>query len=105
MAREELGIDPGDLGGSPWVAAGASFRLFSTGALIPVLPFLFAGGRTAVLASVAVSTLGLFALGAGITLFTARPAFRSGMRSVLFGLVAAAGTWLIGRLIGVTVAG
>jgi vacuolar iron transporter family protein len=105
MAREELGIDPSDLGGSPWVAAGASFLLFSAGALIPVLPFLFTSGGTAVLASIAVSTLGLFALGAGITLFTARPAFRSGMRSVLFGLVAAAGTWLIGRLIGVTVAG
>ena len=105
MAREELGIDPSELGGSPWVAAGASFLLFSTGALIPVLPFLFTSGPATVLASVAVSTLGLFALGAGITLFTARPAFRSGMRSVLFGLVAAAGTWLIGRLIGVTVSG
>jgi len=105
MAREELGIDPSELGGSPWVAAIASFLLFSTGALIPVLPFLFATGQTAVLASVAVSTLGLFALGAGITLFTARPAFRSGMRSVFFGLVAAAGTWAIGRLLGVTVTG
>lgn len=105
MAREELGIDPSELGGSPWVAALASFLLFSAGALIPVLPFLFTTGVTAVAASVAVSTLGLYALGAGITLFTARPAFRSGMRSVLFGLIAAAGTWAIGRLIGVTLAG
>ena len=105
MAREELGIDPSELGGSPWVAALASFLLFSAGALIPVLPFLFTTGVTAVAASVAVSTLGLYALGAGITLFTARPALRSGMRSVLFGLIAAAGTWAIGRLIGVTLAG
>lgn len=105
MAREELGIDPSELGGSPWVAALTSFLLFSAGALIPVLPFLFTSGVTAVGASIAVSTIGLYALGAGITLFTARPALRSGMRSVLFGLIAAAGTWAIGRLIGVTLAG
>jgi VIT1/CCC1 family predicted Fe2+/Mn2+ transporter len=103
MAREELGIDPSELGGSPWVAALTSFLLFSTGALIPVLPFLFASGTPAVSASLAISALGLFGLGAGITLFTARPAVRSGFRSVLFGLAAAAGTWAIGRLIGVTV--
>lgn len=105
MAREELGIDPSELGGSPWVASVTSFALFSTGALIPVLPFLFADGATAVLASLALGALGLFGLGAGITLFTARPAVRSGLRSVLFGLAAAGGTWAIGRLIGVTVAG
>jgi VIT1/CCC1 family predicted Fe2+/Mn2+ transporter len=105
MAREELGIDPSELGGSPWVAALTSFLLFSAGALIPVLPFLFTSGMTAVGTSVAVSTIGLYGLGAGITLFTARPAFRSGLRSVVFGLIAAAGTWAIGRLIGVTLAG
>jgi VIT1/CCC1 family predicted Fe2+/Mn2+ transporter len=103
MAREELGIDPSQLGGSPWVAAFTSFALFSAGALIPVLPFVFTSGSTAVAASLAVSTLALFGLGAGITLFTARPPVRSGLRSVLFGLVAAAGTYGIGRLIGVTV--
>ena len=105
MTREELGIDPSQLGGSPWVAAFASFALFATGALIPVLPFLFATGTRAIAVSLAISALGLFGLGAGITLFTARPAVRSGLRSVLFGLVAAGGTWAIGRLIGVTVAG
>ncbi|HEV8231344.1 MAG TPA: VIT1/CCC1 transporter family protein, partial [Thermoanaerobaculia bacterium] len=65
----------------------------------------FTSGATAVAASLAVSAMALFGLGAGITLFTARPPLRSGLRSVLFGLVAAAGTYLIGRLIGVTVAG
>jgi VIT1/CCC1 family predicted Fe2+/Mn2+ transporter len=105
MTREELGIDPSQLGGSPWVAAFTSFALFATGALIPVLPFLFAGGETAVMASLSLSALGLFGLGAGITLFTARPPVRSGLRSVLFGLAAAGGTYAIGRLIGVTVAG
>jgi VIT1/CCC1 family predicted Fe2+/Mn2+ transporter len=103
MAREELGIDPSQLGGSPWVAAFTSFALFATGAFIPVFPFFFTGGSTAVIASLALSALGLFGLGAGITLFTARPPLRSGLRSVLFGLVAAAGTYGIGKLIGVTV--
>ena len=103
MAREELGIDPSELGGSPWVAAFTSFLLFSAGALIPVLPFLFTSGTTAVGVSLALSALGLFGLGAGITLFTARSPLRSGLRSVLFGLAAAGGTYAIGRLIGVTV--
>jgi VIT1/CCC1 family predicted Fe2+/Mn2+ transporter len=103
MAREELGIDPSELGGSPWVAAFTSFLLFSAGALVPVLPFVFARGAAAVTASLALSALALFGLGAGITLFTARSPLRSGLRSVLFGLAAAAGTYGIGRLIGVTV--
>jgi VIT1/CCC1 family predicted Fe2+/Mn2+ transporter len=105
MAREELGIDPSELGGSPWVAAFTSFLLFSAGAIVPVLPFVFASGAAAVTASLALSALALFGLGAGITLFTARSPLRSGLRSVLFGLAAAAGTYGIGRLIGVTVAG
>ncbi|HEY3172472.1 MAG TPA: VIT1/CCC1 family protein [Thermoanaerobaculia bacterium] len=105
MTREELGIDPSQLGGSPWVAAFTSFALFATGAFIPVLPFLFLRGTNAVAGSLAVSALGLFGLGAGITLFTARPVVKSGLRSVLFGLAAAGGTWVIGRLIGVTVTG
>jgi VIT1/CCC1 family predicted Fe2+/Mn2+ transporter len=91
--------------GAPWVAALSSFALFSAGALVPVLPFLFVTGGAAVWGSLAVSAVGLFGLGAGITLFTARPVLRSGLRSVLFGLAAAAGTYAIGRLIGVTVAG
>jgi vacuolar iron transporter family protein len=103
MAREELGIDPSQLGGSPWVAAFTSFALFATGAFIPVLPFLFTSGATAVGTSLGLSALALFGLGAGITLFTARSPLRSGLRSVLFGLTAAGGTYAIGRLIGVTV--
>jgi VIT1/CCC1 family predicted Fe2+/Mn2+ transporter len=103
MAREELGIDPSELGGSPWVAAFVSFLLFSAGAIVPVLPFVFASGAAAVTASLALSAVALFGLGAGITLFTARSPLRSGLRSVLFGLAAAAGTYGIGRLIGVTI--
>ncbi|HSD71275.1 MAG TPA: VIT1/CCC1 transporter family protein [Thermoanaerobaculia bacterium] len=103
MAREELGIDPSEMGGSPWVAAWTSFALFAVGAIVPVLPFLFATGSSAILGSLAFSGVALFGLGAGITLFTARPVLASGMRQMLFGLIAAGGTWAIGRLIGVTV--
>jgi VIT1/CCC1 family predicted Fe2+/Mn2+ transporter len=102
LAREELGIDPGELGGSAWVAAITSFVLFSLGALVPVLPFAFATGATAVIWSVALSTLALALLGGAITLFTGRPVLWSAARQVIFGLIAAALTYGIGRLVGVS---
>lgn len=102
LAREELGIDPDELGGSAWEAAIASFLLFAMGAIVPVLPFLFARGDFAVMLSVAFSTIALFTIGAAITLFTGRRAWLSGTRQVLFGLAAAALTYGIGRLIGAT---
>jgi len=101
LAREELGIDPAELGGSAWEAALFSFLLFACGAIVPVLPFFFARGEFAAMLSVACSTLALFVIGAAITLFTGRPAFFSGLRQVGFGLAAAALTFGIGRLIGV----
>ncbi|MEN6436162.1 MAG: VIT1/CCC1 transporter family protein [Anaerolineaceae bacterium] len=105
MAREELGIDPSELGGSAWEAAITSFFLFSIGAVIPVMPFFFLHGYTAVLISIGLSVLGLFGLGAGITLFTGKKIFHSGMRMVIFGLLAAAITFGIGKLIGVSIGG
>src|SRR6185503_12894520 len=72
LAREELGFDPEELGGSPWVAAITSFLLFSAGAIVPVIPFLFTRGSDAVLLSVAFSTIALFGVGGAITLFTGR---------------------------------
>ncbi len=105
LAREELGIDPGELGGSAWQAAATSFVLFILGAIVPVLPFLFASGNAAVGASLAVSSVGLFAIGAAITLLTGRGVLWSGMRQLLFGLVAAALTFSIGRLLGVSLGG
>lgn len=105
LAREELGINPEELGGSAWEAALTSFLLFAVGAIIPVLSFFFLSGTAAIVASVILSTAGLFAIGAGITLFTGRSVLLSGTRQVLFGLAAAALTFLIGRLIGVNLAG
>jgi vacuolar iron transporter family protein len=102
LAREELGIDPGELGGSAWEAAITSFVLFSLGAIVPVIPFFFADGMTAVALSVVFSTIALFTVGAAITLFTGRPVLFSGSRQVVFGLIAAALTFGIGRLVGVS---
>lgn len=100
LAREELGIDPQELGGSALQAAITSFCLFAAGALIPVLPFFFASGLIAVGVSIALSVLGLFAIGVGITLTTGTPLLKAGSRQVLLGTAAAAITFGLGRLVG-----
>lgn len=105
LAREELGVDPAELGGSALEAAAASFILFALGAIIPLFPFLVWSGLPAIVASLIVSTIGLFLLGAGITLLTGRSVWYSGLRQVLFGWGAAAVTFSIGKLIGVSVSG
>jgi VIT1/CCC1 family predicted Fe2+/Mn2+ transporter/rubrerythrin len=105
LARDELGIDPGELGGSAWEAAFTSFFLFAAGAILPVVPYIFFSGNAAIFASAGLSTLGLFLIGSAITLFTGRSVAYSGSRQVLFGLVAAGVTFSLGRLIGVAVAG
>jgi len=104
LAREELGINPEDLGGSAWEAAITSFLLFALGAVIPVIPYLFMSGTKALAASAAASAVGLFLVGGAITLFTGRPILYSGSRQVIFGLTAAAATFLIGRLAGISLA-
>src|SRR5215213_104356 len=105
LAREELGVDPDELGGSARVAAITSFLLFSAGAIIPVLPYFFAEGVTALVASLILSVIGLFAIGAAITIITGRGALLSGLRQVLFGVAAAAVTFGIGRLFGAALGG
>ncbi|MCB0815876.1 MAG: VIT1/CCC1 transporter family protein, partial [Flavobacteriales bacterium] len=105
LVKEELGINAEDLKGSAWEAAITSFLLFAAGAILPVLPFLFIHGARAIAWSIGASAVGLFLIGAAITLFTGRSIWYSGMRQVLFGLAAAAITFGIGHLIGVSVAG
>lgn len=101
LAREELGLDPDELGGSARVAALASFVLFAIGAVIPVLPFAVLDGVAAIVTSVAVSGVALFAIGAAITLFTGRSVWLSGGRQLAFGLAAAGATFGVGSLLGV----
>jgi vacuolar iron transporter family protein len=105
LAREELGIDPKELGGSAWEAAVSSFALFALGAVIPILPFVVARGALAVIASAVVSALALFTLGAAITVFTGTSAWRAGGRQLLLGLAAAGLTFGLGRLIGTAIGG
>jgi VIT1/CCC1 family predicted Fe2+/Mn2+ transporter len=105
MAREELGINPDDLGGSAWQAASASFVLFTLGAIVPVSPFIFLTGMAAVMSSLAASALALLIVGAGISRLTGRGALFSGVRQLLFGMAAAGLTFGIGKLIGVSIAG
>ena len=104
LSREELGIDPEELGGSAYEAAFTSFFLFAVGAIFPIFPFFFWSGTTAIYISLAVSGVGLFIIGAAITLMTGRSVWFSGTRQVLVGLAAAALTFGIGRLIGVSLA-
>lgn len=105
IIKEELGIDKEELGGSAWEAAIASFILFSIGAVIPLYPFIFLDGKNAILLSLGSSVVGLFGIGAAITLLTGKSILFSGFRQVLFGLAAAAVTYGIGSWIGVSLAG
>ena len=105
LVREELGINPEELGGSAWAAAAWSFVLFAAGALFPVAPFVFRGDRPAIIASVALSGIALLAIGAGTSLFTGRAITFSAARQLLIGLAAAAVTYAVGTLVGVTLVG
>ena len=105
LVREELGIDPNELGGSAWVAASTSFMLFAIGAIFPVAPYFGLVGVGALAASLAASAVALFLIGAGTSLFTGRGVLFSGGRQLVVGLAAAGVTFGVGRLIGVAVAG
>jgi vacuolar iron transporter family protein len=103
MSREELGIDPNELGGSAWTAAMTSFLLFAIGALVSVVPFVLSSGAAAIAASAIFSALALFVLGAAITVLTGRHPLISGIRQAGFGLAAAAITFTIGTMLGTAV--
>ena len=100
LAREELGLNPDDLG-SPIGAAASSFIMFSIGASVPIIPFLL-GLSHGVEIAAAVSGAALFAVGATLSLFTGRSAFLGGLRMFLIGSAAAAATYFIGSLFDVS---
>lgn len=104
LSREELAIDPGELGGSAYVAAGTSFAMFAVGALIPLLPLVFATGTGAVVGSAVLSAAALFGIGAAITVLTGQHALRAGLRQLGIGVAAAAIAFLVGRLVGTVIA-
>ena len=100
LAREELGLNPDELG-SPWTAAISSFSAFTAGAALPLLPFVFGAGD-ALAVSIGLTAAGLFAVGASMSLFTGRRALVSGLRMLGIGGGAGLATWFIGSWLGVT---
>jgi VIT1/CCC1 family predicted Fe2+/Mn2+ transporter len=101
--REELGLDPTELGSS-WGAAMYSFVTFSVGAAIPLLPFLITSGQIAFVAAIILALASLFVVGALVSIVTGRSMIVSGLRQVLIGAAAAAVTYAVGNVIGATVA-
>jgi len=99
MAREELGLNPDELG-SPWAAAFSSLLAFTVGAVVVVIPYLFGSGLAALVAAIALACLALFAVGATIGLLNGRTPVRAGIRQLLVGGAAALLVFGIGHLIG-----
>ena len=99
LAREELGLNPDDLG-SPIKAAVFSFIAFAIGALVVVTPYLFAGGTTALAIAIGLSALALITVGAVVGRYSGRGALRGAARQLAVGVLAAGVTFVVGRLIG-----
>lgn len=100
LAREELGLNPDNLG-SPWGAAFFSFFSFALGAAIPLTPFLFASGTASLAIAIALTGAALLAVGALLSLFTGRSALYSALRMLFIGVAAGAVTYFVGTLLGV----
>jgi VIT1/CCC1 family predicted Fe2+/Mn2+ transporter len=104
LVREELGLNPDELGGSPYSAGGSSFVLFAIGAFVPIIPYIAgAHGGAAVLLAGACAAIGLFVIGSLITLLTGKNALFSGSRQLVFGLAASGATYGLGRLVSAAV--
>jgi vacuolar iron transporter family protein len=99
LVREELGLDPGQLG-SPWVAAASSFFSFAIGAFVVVLPYLIGSGTAALLAAILLALTAMFGVGATIGALNGRSAVRMGLRQMAVGALAGAVTYGVGHLIG-----
>jgi VIT1/CCC1 family predicted Fe2+/Mn2+ transporter/rubrerythrin len=104
LVREELGLDPDELG-SPFGAAAGSFLSFCAGAAVPVIPYLFGGGTVVFFTSFGISLVALFVVGAAVSLLTGRSLLMSGLRQLGLGAAAAAVTYVVGSIIGVGMAG
>ncbi|MDA1227390.1 MAG: VIT1/CCC1 transporter family protein [Chloroflexi bacterium] len=104
MAREELGLDPQDLG-SPWGAAISSFTAFVGGAIVPIIPYIFHLGSLAFVLSAVLSVIALALVGGTLALASGRSMYYGAIRMLLAGGAAAAVTFVIGSIIGVTIAG
>jgi len=100
LAREELGLNPQELG-SAWGAAISSFVAFAVGAVIPLIPFFWPHPKQGLIWSIGLTAVALFATGATVSLFTGRGFLWSALRMVLIGVLAAGVTFFVGHLFGV----
>jgi VIT1/CCC1 family predicted Fe2+/Mn2+ transporter len=101
-ARQVMGFNPDELG-SPWVAAGSSFLLFTLGALAPLLPWFFVGGLTAITLSVVFTCIGSLVVGGYISSSSGRSVVRGGMRQLMIVVLASVVTYGVGYVFGVSV--
>ena len=99
LAREELGLDPDELG-SPWGSAFSSLFAFAIGAFVVIIPYLAGSGKAALLTAIVLAVAALFGVGASIGALNGRGVLRSGLRQVIAGVIAGAVTFGVGRLIG-----
>ena len=98
LAREELGLDPDELG-SPWGAAFSSLFAFAIGAFVVIIPYLAGSGKAALLTAIVLAVAALFGVGASIGALNGRGVLRSGLRQVIAGVIAAGVTFGVGHLI------
>jgi VIT1/CCC1 family predicted Fe2+/Mn2+ transporter len=99
-AREELGIDPSELG-RPMAAAVSSFLMFSFGAVVPLAPWFFGGGTAAIITSLVLGIAAAVMVGAVIARTSGRPLRLGVLRQVAFTVVPAVITYIIGSALGV----
>lgn len=103
LTREELGLNPEELG-SPWVAAISSFLSFVAGGVVPLLPYLLGIEKSALQSTIILTAVSLFSVGAALSLFSGRSPWYGGLRMMLIGAAAGALTYMIGALVGVSIA-
>lgn len=103
VVREDLGVDPSELGGSAWSAAVSSLCFFAFGAIFPVAPYFFVGGQIAMFASMGATFAGLCLIAVGTSLFTGRSLAFSIARQFVITAVAAAITFAVGHLLGTAI--
>lgn len=101
-ARQVMGFNPDELG-SPWLAAGSSFVLFTLGALAPLAPWVFGGGMTAVILSIILTGVGGLIVGGYISSSSGNSVAKGGLRQLGIIILASVVTYGIGYLFGVSV--
>ena len=99
LAREELGLDPDELG-NPKKVAASSFAAFAVGAIVPVMPYVFLSGLTALWVAVGLAVIAMLLVGGTVGKLSGLGVARSALRQLLVGGGAAAVTYVLGRLVG-----